>query len=112
MSEIQGGGPISPRERKLYEQEYKHGADLFQRALVQYEKSDNPYQKEQFGEVMDKAMRVLNETARQLKRKDLLRQNDEISKEYEDYKKNPSDLLASKLADDIAQAKQSIEKSS
>ena len=67
--------PITPRETKMYEQEYKHGAQLFQKALQQYVKSDNPYQQEEFHQVMDKAMRVLNETAGELNRKALLEQN-------------------------------------
>lgn len=108
MTDIQGSGPITPREKKMYEQEYKHGADLFQRALDQYKKSDNPYQKEQFGEVMDKAMRVLNETARELKRSDLLKQNQMIAKEYDSYKNNPNEDIASKLTKDLDKAKKSI----
>lgn len=108
MTDIERGGSITPREKKMYEQEYKHGADLFQRALDQYKKSDNPYQKEQFSEVMDKAMRVLNETARELKRSDLLKQNQAIAKEYESYVNNPSSQLASKLTQDLDKAKKSI----
>ena len=48
MSDISGSGPISPRERRMYEQEYKHSAELFQKALEQSAKSDNQYQQEQF----------------------------------------------------------------
>ena len=111
MTEIHGKGdtgPITPREKKMYEQEYKHGADLFQRALQQYDKAENPYQKEQFGEVMDKAMAVLNETAKELKRKDLMDQNQRIAQDYEDYKSNPTDQVTSKLSQDLDTAKKSI----
>ena len=111
MAEIHdkgGMGPITPREKKMYEQEYKHGADLFQRALQQNNTSDNPYQKEQFGEVMDKAMQVLNETARELKRKDLMDQNKLIAQDYKAYQNNPNDQVSSKLKQDLDKAKKSI----
>ena len=108
MAEIHDTGPITPREKKMYELEYKHGADLFQRALQQSGKSDNPYQKEQFGEVMDKAMRVLNETARELKRKDLMDQNKLIAQDYKAYQDNPSDSVSKKLSGDLDKAKKSI----
>ena len=38
MSDVSGAGPLGPREKKMYEQEYKHGAELFKRALDQYTK--------------------------------------------------------------------------
>ena len=101
-------GPITPREKKMYEQEYRHGADLFQRALLQSDKSENPFQREQFGEVMDKAMAVLNETARELKRKDLMDHNQLIEKDYLAYKDNPDDRVTDKLSRDLEKAKKSI----
>lgn len=101
-------GPITPREKQMFEQEYKHGADLFQRALTQSSKSDNPFQQEQFGEVMDKAMKVLNQTAKELKRKDLLEQNKLIAQDYKAYRDNPSGEVVKKLEQDLDKAKKSI----
>ena len=101
--------PITPREKKMYEQEYKHGAQLFQKALQQYIKSDNPYQQEEFHQVMDKAMRVLNETAGELNRKALLDQNARIEKDYAAFNDKPKDEGAfNKLNHDLDQAKKSI----
>ena len=108
MSEIHDTGPVTPRQAEVYKKEYQHGVDLFQRALGQSAKSDNPYQKEQFGEVMDKAMQVLNETARELKRKDLLSQNKQISQDYQAYQQSPSDAMREKLIHDLDKAKHSI----
>lgn len=107
MAEIQGKGPvpIGPREKEMYQQEYKHGADLFQRALEQYAKSDNPYQKEEFKQVMDKALRVLNETARELKQQKLLNQNDKISQDYLAYQDQLSAEAKDKLDQDLERAK-------
>jgi hypothetical protein len=108
MTEIHDTGPITPREKKMYEQEYKHGADLFQRALQQSDKSDNPYQKEQFGEVMDKAMAVLNQTARELKRNDLMDQNKQIAADYQTYQNEPTPGHLKRLNQDLDKAKKSI----
>lgn len=110
--EIQGGGglpPITPREMKMYEQEYKHGAELFQKALQQYSQSDNPYQKAEFQKVMDKAMHILNETAAELNRKGLLAQNEKIEKDYTSFNNTPTDgRTVSELNRDLDQAKKSI----
>lgn len=111
LEDIQGSGiprKITPEEKKMYEQEYRHGADLFQRALQEYSKSDNMYQKEEFKEVMDKAMQVLNETARELKQKELDKQNQLIAKDYSTYQNNPTDQLKQKLSADLDKAKKSI----
>ncbi len=106
MSDITG--PTGPRE-KQYEQEYKHSADLFKRALDQYNKSDNPYQKAEFKDVMDKAMNVLNETAQALMRKELEEQNEKIEKDYQTFQKFPGDPdTIDQLNADLDQAKKSI----
>lgn len=109
ISSSEHPGPITPRERKMYEQEYKHGAQLFQKALQQYVKSDNPFQQHEFQEVMDKAMRVLNETASELNRKALLTQNEKIEKDYIAFNDKPEDSSAfKKLNDDLEHAKKAL----
>ena len=112
MSEIRDENslsPITPREQKMYEQEYKHGAQLFQKALEQYHKSDNPYQQEEFHGVMDKAMNVLNETAKALSRQHLLDQNTKIKQDYVAFDKAPGDAqVFDALKHDLEQAKKSI----
>jgi len=101
--------PITPREKKMYEQEYKHGAQLFQKALQQYVKSDNPYQQEEFHQVMDKAMRVLNETAGELNRKALLEHNQKIEQDYAAFNEKPTDPSTfNKLNHDLDQAKKTF----
>jgi hypothetical protein len=113
MPEIDGPdkgaiGP-SPREIKMYKQEYVHGANLFQKALQHYSKSDNPFQKEEFKEVMEKALHVLNETAKELKAKDLAEQNEKISKDYATFNDQPTNEKAIEtLNKDLEQAKKSV----
>ncbi len=111
MTNIQDSGspaPISPRDKKMYEQEFKHAATLFQQALDSYAKSDNPYQKQEFKEVMDKAMRVLNETAQELTRKELLNQNVKIANDYATYQQDSSTSAQAKLQSDLEKAKKSV----
>jgi hypothetical protein len=108
MTEIHDSGPITPREKKLYEQEYKHGAALFQKALQQYAKSENPDQQEQFNQVMQSAMNVLNQTAQELKRQDLIAQNAAIQADYKAYQDHPSTFVKAKLDQDLEKAKKSI----
>ena len=109
MTEIRGSGePLSPRDKQLYQQEFKHAADLFQRSLDQYAKSDNPYQKEEFKEVMDKAMRVLNETAQELMKNELLKQNEKIAQDWATYQQNESVDAQKQLSKDLDKAKRSV----
>ena len=101
--------PIGPRERRMYEQEYKHSVDLFQRALEQYQKSDNQFQQAEFKSVMDKAMNILQETASELARDELAKQNNKIAQDYSDFQQSPkSHAAAEKLAADLAKAKRSV----
>lgn len=109
MGDVSGMGPIDPHDKKMYEQEYKHSADLFKRALDQYAKSDNPYQKAEFNDVMQRAMDVLNETAAELMRKELKTQNDAISKDYATFQNSPDNPdTQEKLAKDLEKAKKLI----
>ncbi|MBI3900957.1 MAG: hypothetical protein HY324_02255 [Chlamydiia bacterium] len=111
MSEIQsnGGLPITPREQKMYEQEYKDGARLFQKALEQYCKSDSIFQKHEFEEVMEKAMNVLNQAANELKEKALLEQNVKIKQDYQSFMKDPTNQSgAGLLHKDLDQAMKKV----
>jgi hypothetical protein len=109
MSEIDNAGSVNPRARKLYEQEYRHGAALFEKALVQSNKSSYAPQKEQFSGVMEMAMKVLNQSAAELKRQDLIEQNKKIAHDYKAYQSNPSKERLDLLKSDLDKAKKSIE---
>ncbi len=101
-------GPLSPKERKEFEEEYRHGTDLFKRALNEYSESTNMFQKEEFKEVMEKAMQVLNETARELKNKELLNKNRQIEKDFSDYQQHQSLEHKNKLVTDLDSAQKSV----
>jgi hypothetical protein len=99
--------PLSPQDKKLYMQEYKHAADLFERALKEAQKSDNPYQKEAFKQVMDKAMHVLEETAGELAKGKLLDHNKKIAEDFAAYRNDPEKSF-DQLVRDLEKAKKSI----
>ena len=105
-----GGGtsPLSPQDKKLYEQEYKQGVDLFQRSLAEYEKADEVHKKEAFKDVMGQAMQILNETARELKRPELNAQNKKISQDFLAYQDHETDTAKSQLVQDLSQAKRKV----
>lgn len=104
-----GGPSHTPREIHMYEQEYRDSAQLFQNAVEHYAKSDNPYQKKEFQEVMDKALTILNETARELNKQYLLDQNAKIAKDYASFNKTPDDEKAvEQLTKDLEEAKRSV----
>jgi predicted nucleic acid-binding protein len=110
MGNVEGPGgaepaPISRHDKMLYEQEYRRGVDLFQRALDEYGKAEEIHKKEAFREVMDRAMQVLNETARELKRADLQNQNQKIEQSYEAFQENEN---ASNLTQNLQKAKKEI----
>lgn len=108
MSEIGGSGSINPRAQKLYQQEYQHGAALFEKALTQANKSSYAPQKEQFNDVMNMAMEVLNQTARGLKNAELIKQNQKIAEDFQAYQKDPSKEHLVTLKHDLDQAKKSF----
>ncbi len=111
MTEIRGSDNIepTPRAQRAYEKEYQEGVSLFQKALHHAQKTQDPYKKEQFQSVMDKAMRVLNQTARALKDEDLQKQNAEIEKDYQAYKSHPGQTEVHKLDGDLDKAKKSLD---
>jgi len=59
--------------------------------------------------VMDKALTILNETARELNRKSLLKQDAKIEKDYDSFNHTPDDAKTiSQLNQDLEKAKKSI----
>jgi hypothetical protein len=103
-----GAMPLKPEDKKAYEAEYRQGLDLFKRAMTEYGNADEIHKKEAFKEVMERALQVLNETARELKRPDLMTQNQQIAHDLETYENAGDKDSKSQLAQDIKQAKKTI----
>ncbi len=108
MADIEGMGP-SGQDIKLYEQQYRQGLDQFQRALKEYSAPHlEVHKKEAFKKVMDNALQVLNETARAMKREDLLKKNALIAQNFKDYATSHSPQDQQKLAKDLNDASFSL----
>lgn len=109
MDEDVGGlRHITPQDRAMYQEEYKHGIDLFQRALNEFSSAHEIHKKEAFRQVMDRALQVLNDTARGLKRQDLLEHNKTIGEDFKSYQKTQDDAHKAKLTNDLEQAQKRI----
>jgi hypothetical protein len=109
---VEQAGPVGPNEKE-YVQEYRHSADLFKQALDSYKKSDNMYQQDAFKDVMKQAMQVLNDSAQALTRKELIAQNKQIEKDFQNFQKFPKDPdTQDKLESDLAKGKALAKKSS
>lgn len=109
MADRINDGSLGPREKRMYEQEYRHGTELFQRALDQYSKSDNQFQQAEFKKVMDEAMNVLNQTAGELARKSLQDQNAKIQQDYAAFQQYPKNKdTIEKLEKDLRDARRSV----
>jgi hypothetical protein len=110
MSEIYDSGSVTPRQEATYRKEYREGVVLFQKALQQMNKNEDYLpKKEAFMGVMDQAMKVLNQTAGELKNKELLRQNAQIAKDYAAYQEHPSKERLHSLQNDLKLAKEQAE---
>ncbi len=105
MSEVPNVGPSSSQERKLYQLDYKQGAELFQQALDAHEHANSPFKKAAFQGVMERAMNVMNESARALKEKSLLAQNKTIANDFASYQNGGK---PDPLKRDLEQAKRSV----
>jgi len=106
MSEIYDSGPITPRQEAAYRHEYREGVTLFQKALQQTNSSEYLPKKEAFMGVMNQAMEVLNQTAKELKNQQLLEHNAQIAKDYAAYQEHPTKGRMQALEKDLSRAKE------
>lgn len=100
MADIDGMGSISPQDKALYKQEFERGANLFQKSFAEYQNSDGP-QKDLFKDVMDKALQVMNETAKYCLSKRKQAQEMQLEKDYQNYIASGSSESSEKVKQDI-----------
>jgi hypothetical protein len=108
MGNIQGSSPVDPQAIAKYQEQYKHGVDLFQRALDEYQQAEEVHKKDAFRKVMDKALQALNDTARGMRRQDLLEKNSQIKEDFLVFQKAPSHEAKSQLESDLKNAEKAL----
>ena len=99
------GGPLSPLQAAEYRQEYREGADLFQRALMEYTEADEVHKQAAIAKVINQALMVMNQAAAQLKSSSLTSVNEKIAQDYQTYQKTQSPTAIAKLNRDLDEAK-------
>lgn len=100
MSGVEGSGSITPEQKAIYQQEFKRGVNLFRQSLAEYQNSDGT-KKQLFKDVMDKAMQVMNETARAALSKAAQEQESKLEEDYQNYISNESPETKKQLQDDL-----------
>lgn len=100
MADIEGMGPISPQDKAQYKVEFERGADLFQKSFAEYQNADGP-KKDLFKDVMDKALQVMNETAKYCLSKKKQAEEMKLEQDYQNYIASGSSESSEKVQKDI-----------
>ncbi|MBI5345701.1 MAG: hypothetical protein HZB76_00945 [Chlamydiae bacterium] len=105
MTDLQGpgSGPISPKDKAIYKQEFARSVDLFKESLEEFEKATEVHKKAKFNDVMQKAMQIMNETAPLCLNKSLQEQKAKLEKDYQQ-------LISKDNPQNVAQLNNDIEK--
>lgn len=103
-------GKISGDDSKVpsYKQEFQEGVDLFDKSFQEYMKSQEPHQKAKFKDVMDKALDVMNKSAREALSNEQKKMNEVLHKDYENYIQHPDQEASSKIEKDVDDLKKSF----
>lgn len=108
MADIEGGESITPQMRQTYKEECARGVKLFQDSLKEFQKSQIPAQKEEFKDVMDKALQVIRETASMCLSKEMQKEETTLESDYNSYIANPTPEGLNKLNNDLEQFQKNV----
>ncbi len=97
---------VSPDLKATYKNEFARGVKLFQDSLSEYEKADEVHKKAKFKDVMDKALNIMNQSARGFLTTESERQKgqevkNQILTDYQSYLANDNGDTYKKLQSDI-----------
>ena len=105
MTDIEG---ITPQARAIYKEECVRGTSLFQKTLQEYQKSQLDAQKEQYKDVMEKALQIIRETAAQCLNQEMQKEEMQLEKDYQQFIANPSPENLKMLNDDLQHFKKKM----
>lgn len=106
MVGIEGDKPIDPQMKEVFRQECTQGVELFQKSLKAYQKTEDASQREEYKQVMDEAMKLIQQTAAQCLGKEL--EKSELQKDYNQFMEKPSEANLGKLNGDLEQIKKDV----
>lgn len=97
---------VNPHEKTpSYKEEFSHSVDLFERSFHAYQDSKMDNQKLVFKDVMDKATKVMDETAPKCLSSSEKKELESLKKHYEDFLSHPESQISSSLQKDINKLK-------
>lgn len=99
--------PVSGNQH-IYKQEFIQGATLFEQSLTQYQNSSIPAQKEAFKDVMQKAMVVMNETAKLCLSKEAQKKETQLNTAFENFQTSDDPSTIKNLSQSIDSLKKSL----
>ncbi len=101
MSEINNVGP-SPENPPSYRMEFQEGVKLFKDSLQEYSKSSETHQKVEFKKVMEKALKIMNQSAKAALSESVQTKEKKLEDDYHSFLNNDSDETRAKLEKDIS----------
>ncbi|HSX03309.1 MAG TPA: hypothetical protein VLG76_01120 [Rhabdochlamydiaceae bacterium] len=101
MAEIEGSGSITPQQKAVYKQEFVRGADLFKQSFNEYLSADNDNKKTLLKDVMERALQVMNETAKYALSQKKLEQENKLEQDFDNFISNESPESTKELQNDI-----------
>lgn len=93
-------GGVSPENKAIYKDQFERGLNLFEKSLNQYQSAEG-HKKEVFKDVMDKALNIMNETAKAGLGKTGADKEKNLEKDYNNYIASESPDALDKLNNDI-----------
>lgn len=95
--EIQGPGG----REAAYKREVVEGAKIFEKSFEGYAKSKLPPQRKEYKDSMNLALQAMQDAMQALMSKELLKEKDQLSKDYQKYLSEPTAANAQKVKNDL-----------
>src|SRR5581483_3391078 len=108
MKDPFSGNRISPELQATYRNEFARGIKLFEESLTAYENTppDEVIKKAKFKDVMDKALKIMNESARGFLSESGKSEESKLEKDYQAFLANDNKDSYNKLNKDIRHLKE------
>ena len=105
---ISSSGSSDPHLQQVYKQDFTQGANLFKQSLEQYQNSNNPLQKEAFKDVMQKAMVVMNETAKLCLSQEAQKKEAKLNDDFNNFQNSENPQTVKDLSKSIDSLKRTL----